>query len=350
MQSAFESRPSNNTLPLMVAAILLSLAGGLFYVLFRTTEPPSRLLSSGMLADFTLTIPIAYWLIVRKRTVAFITILPVMVLGLAIGWFILPAAHADLFTYCLWIVTPTAAFIMAIIIGKKVAAGIRAFRRDSRSCKVRRIEAVVGAELAALERDETALSRTIAQEITTFYYLLRRVNKDGQSVDDLFETPAGARTFSYHHDSGMTAMLLVTIVIVMVEIVSVHLLVAMLSHVLAWLATASSVYFAFFIVAQSRAIATRPLFVHDRKIHFRNGMVNQMVVDFEDIESVVASSIDPEESEDVLDASFPASHNIIVRLKTRVKATILYGQSKQAKTILLHLDNPASFLELMADR
>lgn len=145
-------------------------------------------------------------------------------------------------------------------------------------------------------------------------------------------------------------MLLVTIVIVMVEIVSVHLLVAMLSHVLAWLATASSVYFAFFIVAQSRAIATRPLFVHDRKIHFRNGMVNQMVVDFEDIESVVASSIDPEESEDVLDASFPASHNIIVRLKTRVKATILYGQSKQAKTILLHLDNPASFLELMADR
>ena len=342
MQSTSHVRWSGYRYSAAIAAALLFAAGVLFYFLIRIDLANSSTMATAILLDFAVTIPFFYWLFASKKNVVAATVIPVALLGLGIGWLILPADYSQLVSRFTLIVCPLAALIVASIGVKTATRAAKTFRAHASHCKVARINSIVRSSVG-----DNVLATTIAQEVTTCYYLLRRIPKTIENTAEHFETPLDANIFSYHRSSGMTALLLVGVLIVTIEIAAVHILIAMFSHPLAWLASASSLYVGLLIVAQTRAIRSRPIYLHGQELHIRNGMFDLMTIKLNNIAAVTASSRCENDPKRKLNATVPATHNVIVSLKEPTKANLLYGQTKMVDSILLHVDEPDRLIDAL---
>ena len=328
--------------PILVGASLLLIAStGFFFLLRWPALPNSNWLPMATMFDFVLIIPLAYWLIVRRSGVKAITIFPMVVLGLRVGWLVMPPEHSNLVTYFSYVVYPMVAIAVVTVFGTQIKKGIHLFRNQHVPDRIIRIENVTSSIVG-----KHVFMKSLSQEIATLYYLLRRTNHKSADINDLLEVPTTATTFSYHRKSGMTALLLVGIMIMFVELAAVHMLLGMFSHLLAWLATFSSLYFGLLIVAQTRAIRSRPIYLDDGALHIRNGIFNLASIELENVRSVVAT---PRvfESELPLNACFPASHNVVLDLHSEGVANLLYGKKKVFGSVLLNVDDPQQFVELV---
>ena len=156
--------------------------------------------------------------------------------------------------------------------------------------------------------------------------------------------PADAITFTYHRKSAIRVLLLALLMAAFVETVVLHFLISMWSHLVAWLATASSLWIALTVVAQIRSLSLRPIYLHQGQLHLRNGMYELAVIPVRSIDSVEVTARPPvavSEGEKPLNACFPAGHNVVIRLDQEREATLLYGQRKTFRTALVHVDEPA---------
>ena len=86
------------------------------------------------------------------------------------------------------------------------------------------------------------------------------------------DVPAGVDVFTSHTRSGVRAILIALIIVVIVEMTALHYFLALWNHWVAWVATLSSLWVALTVIAQIRAVACRPIYVTDESLCLRNGM------------------------------------------------------------------------------
>ncbi len=285
-------------------------------------------LAAAAVLDLTLTIPVAwYLLLVRPGFRPKSTLIFVALAGLWRASVLFPRVVPGK----IWIAGGVElAFIAAIVVGL----------RNSR-----RRESLNGADLDPVDRLREisagftpfkAVANAMASEFSVLYYAFMWKPKP--------HVPPGTRGFSMHERSGASVLLVCVAFVSLLEIVPVHLLVNTWSPAGAWIATGLSVWGAIAMMGMSRAFALRPTLVSSDGILVRYGLLFRLRIPVDRIQSIETGADCPAGIR-VVPRGTPAS--VCIRFREPLEAEVLLGIRKRISAIGLSADDAAGFMQAL---
>lgn len=156
-------------------------------------------------------------------------------------------------------------------------------------------------------------------------------------------TGAAAR-FSRHRYE--LPLLSVFLCLALLELVTVHLLLAMWSMTAAWTLTALSLLAVAQIGWLIRGLVEHPTEVDGSAVHVRYGAAGRLTVPLDSIVRVANVAFAPEQKgPDVFRATVIASPNLALHLAAPISV-----RRRQVSTLALRLDDPAAFMARLASR
>lgn len=282
--------------------------------------------------DLLLTVPLVYFLLIRKTEIPKTTVVPVMIAGLFVGsYFLPPGNQAYLSIFKIWVLP-----IVELSIITYVVVTVRRTIKKYKNSKDSTTDFFTALKITCYEILPKVAVIPVVTEISVFYYGFvywkKRELKDGE--------------FSYHKDSGTIALLVAIILIVAVETVGLHILLLKWSNTAAWILTSLSIYSGIQIFGFLKSMLKRPISIDNNKLNLRYGVMNESTIDLIDIDSVEISSKDIELNDETRKLSFLGeleSHNVIIKLKRQNTLVGLYGTKRKYKVLALYVDNKLEF-------
>lgn len=298
-----------------------------------------RPVSIGITLDLLLTVPVTYYLLIRKTTIPKITVFPVFVIGLLVATVILPAENQVLLDFVKVWILPNIEVVLIFFIVQKVREAIKANQQNGETAKdfftvIRNI---------CSKLLPNYIATFLASEIAVIYYGFIQWKK----------VNLGRNEFTYHKNSGTTGLLITLIFLVVIEASILHLLIAKWNVLVAWALTGLSIYTAIQLLGFLKSITLRPISIRDDKVLLRYGILNETIVDIENIESVdmISKTIEFDNLTRSLSMFGKLEgHNIVIRLKRESKISGLYGINRKFITIALHVDNKDDFKRQIEER
>ncbi|WP_299530180.1 hypothetical protein [Ulvibacterium sp.] len=310
-------------LPILIIGTMIILAkSSIFY------EYPKDL-STGITFDLLLTVPLLYFLLIRKTNIPKTTVIPLLIVGLIICSSILPIEnqyYLNLFkTWALPVIELTVFtyFIYNIRKGIKHYKQNKKVTNDFFTSLKQMCSAILPKGLAVF----------FAFEIATIYYGFiywrKRNIKNGE--------------FSYHKNSATISTLVAFILVICIETVVFHLLLANWSSIVAWTFTFLSIYTAIQLFGFLKSLMKRPISITDGKLHLYYGIMNETVIDIKQIETIEITSKEIDYNKGTKKFSFLDSPNIMIKLKKEGTLNGLYGMKRKFSAIGVYVDKPTEF-------
>ncbi len=317
-------------------AIIFGVPIGLFGILILLMKSPflsgNETLAVGITADLLLTVPLVYFLLIRKTVIPKMTVIPLMIIGLLIGSYFLPNEnqyYLDFFKS--WILPSVEVSVLSFVI-----YNVRKVIKQYKSNKTEAFDFFTTLKNTCYDILPKGVVIPVVTEIAVFYYGFiywkRRELK--------------ANEFSYHKDSGTIALLFAIIFIVTIETIVLHILLSKWSNIAAWILTFLSVYSGIQIFGFLKSMIKRPISIENNRLYLRYGIMTETIIDLKDIDSIEISSKDIELNKETKKLSFLGeleSHNIIIRLKKENELAGLYGTRKKYKNLALYVDDKTEF-------
>jgi len=292
----------------------------------------SSSLSVGITFDLVLTVPLVYFLLIRKTSIPKTTVIPLLVVGIIICSLILPTENQYyLNLFKTWVLPIVELSILAFVIFN-VRKGIKRYKQY----KTESFDFFTTLKSTCYEILPRVTVIPVVTEIAVFYYGFihwkKRKLKDNE--------------FTYHKDSGTVTLLIAIIVIVAIETITLHILLAKWNITVAWIFTFLSVYSGIQIFGFVKSMFKRPISIVSNKLILRYGIMNETTIEIANIDSIEISSKDIELSKETRKLSFLReleSHNVIIRLKKENTLVGLYGIKRTYKNLVLHVDKKNEF-------
>lgn len=289
-------------------------------------------LSTGITFDLLLTVPIVYFLLIRKTSIPKTTVVPFLILGMVICSIILPNEnqyYLDIFKT--WIFPVIEISIVSYVI-YKISKAVKRFKLH----KNESFDFFTTLKSTCHEILPKSVVIPVVTEIAVFYYGFinwkkRRLNKN---------------EFSYHKDSGTVTLLVAIIFIVAIETVVLHILLSKWSNLTAWVLTFLSIYSGIQLIGFIKSMYKRPISIENNKLFLRYGIMNETTINLANIDSIEISSKDIELNKETRKLSFLGeleSHNVVIRLKKENTLIGLYGIKRKYKNLALHVDKKIEF-------
>ncbi|MFD0963890.1 hypothetical protein [Pseudofulvibacter geojedonensis] len=304
--------------------------------LFLTTRLPFEsqpfIFSNAIIADLLLTIPLVYYLLIRKTAIPKLTIVPVFVLGILLASKFIPVENQQYLQIIITYVFPLVELGVFIFLTINLYKLIKEFRRN----KLRYQDFYDNLKQSASTILPNKISQLFATEISVLFYSFIHWKKESLSINE----------YSYHKNSGSVGLFLGLLLIITIELSVLHVLLAKWSETFAWVLTALSIYSAIQIIGFLKSIMKRPIILKGESLILRYGILSETIVSLHDIKKVVLSSKELEEGSDVVFLSPLGkleSHNIIIQLKNTNIVNRLYGLRKNYTSIAFYVDNPENF-------
>lgn len=293
-------------------------------------------LNFAITADLLLTVPFVYFLLIRKSEIPNTTVIPVMIIGLLVGSYFLPQeSQTYLSIFKTWALPVIEISILTFVIIK-----VRRTVKTYKELKSATPDFYDTLKKVCSEILPKKLVLPFATEVAVFYYGF--INwKTRETNDD---------EFTYHKRSGTPALFYAFILIIAVETVALHFLLARWSIVAAWILTALSVYTAIQVFGFAKSLSKRPISINKDSLTLKYGILNEVDIPFSDIDKVELSrkSLEKEELTKTLSPLGELeSHNVIIHLKKENELVGLYGMKKRFNLLGLHIDEPKEFNERM---
>lgn len=287
-------------------------------------------------ADLLFTIPLIYFLLIRKTRIPKTTVVPVMVIGILVGSYFLPKesqVYLDLFKY--WILPVIELGILTFVLFK-IRKAIHTFK----NIKSETPDFYVSLKSVCAEILPEKLVLPLATELAVLYYGFINWKK----------RPLNSNEFSYHKKSGTPALFYAFILIIATETVALHILLSHWSVVASWILTALSIYTAIQVFGFAKALSQRPISIHDDRLCLKYGILNEVEISFSDIEKIELSRKSPEKNQATRTLSplgEVESHNVIISLSKEHQLTGLYGIKQKVRILMFFVDEPLAFKEKM---
>ncbi len=288
--------------------------------------------ASAITFDLTITLPFVYWIFIRKTRISKLSVFGIITFGIIIASFILPENNRQLLGYLEFFILPVIELSVLCYAGFVVYKSRKTFKLLGQK---QSDFLVTLRETLVKEFPSKLMANAVTFEIAAFYYAFFK-----------WKTRRGEAFFTYHKKNGAMALLPVMAFVVAVETFVLHFLIAKWSAAIAWILTAFSLYFLFQIYAHGKAILLRPVEITGEKLFIRCGLLGDVEIDLENIESVdfVVASIELEK--DVVKLS-PLGEFVQCNLKISLhKEAVLngiYGKKKNFRTIFLNIDEKDIF-------
>ncbi len=299
--------------------------------IFKTTP---KELSIGILLDLLITIPIVYFLIIRKTKIPNFTVLYAYILGILLASLFIPSEHQGLLATIKSISIPVIEIGIITIIIAKIISLNRAFKGTKGKDFYDRVL------LACEEIFPNRIGKVLATEIAVIYYLFS--TKTQRHEADI--------NFTYYKKSGIQTTIMVLLFMVLLETIVVHYVLAKWNANIAWILTFLSLYTMFQISAVLKSMARRPITIDYESNHLllRYGFGCQTSIPFDALES-----IEPNRRLTTNDKSHQClslfdmldTNNTKIILNTENTLLKLYGIKKKYRSISLFVDERDIFIE-----
>ncbi len=319
-------------IPLLMIAMMIALSKSSAFITNTNT------LSIGITFDLLLTIPIVYFLLIRKTSVPKTTVVPFLIIGMVICSLILPSENQYyLNLFKTWVFPIVELSIVSYII-YKVRNAVKRYQLN----KNENIDFFTTLKNTCYEILPKSVVIPVVTEIAVFYYGFIYWKKRKLNENE----------FSYHKESGTVALLIATIFIIAIETVTLHIFLEKWSVTVAWILTFLSIYSGIQLLGFLKSLSKRPIVIENNKLLLRYGIMNETTIDINTIDSIEISSKDIEEDSATRKLSFLGElegHNVIIRLKQENELTGLYGIKRKYMNIALHVDKKVEFTDSIND-
>ncbi len=316
----------------LILALPILLLTGLWLLICSKLYLQHEYMPLAVTVDLIITVPILYFLLVRKTSIPNITVLPVMVLGLALGTLILPEEdQLYLSLFKSWGLPFIEIAVLALVMVNVRRAVLR-----YQDLKTPGIDFFTAVKSTTSDLFPSALAPVVATEIAVIYYTFMKWR----------HTPLNEFEFSYHKTSSSRVLFTLILFLLVVETLIFHLLLTQWSLVAAWVVTGISIYAFLQILAFSKSISHRPIAIEDEQLHLRYGIMQEVTVDIKDITGIDRWSTGLSQKTESIKLSLLGhleSQNILLRLGQEYQLNGLYGNTRKFKAIALHVDQPEKF-------
>jgi hypothetical protein len=313
-------------IPLLIIGAMILLANT---SLFRSNPDG---LAIGITFDLLLTVPLVYFLLIRKTSIPKTTVVPFLIFGVIICSIILPSENQQyLNLFKVWVLPIVELSVISFVI-YKVRKGVKSYKQK----KGDSVDFFATLKNTCYEILPKGVLIPLVTEIAVFYYGFinwkRRILNENE--------------FSYHKDSGTITLLIALIFIVAIETVAFHSLLEKWSDIAAWILTFLSIYSGIQLLGFLKSMFKRPISIESEQLFLRYGIMSEATIDLKNIESIEISSKDIELNEDTRKLSFLGeleSHNVVIHLKEENTLIGLYGKKRTFKHLAFHVDDKNEF-------
>jgi hypothetical protein len=302
-----------------------------------------RLLSGAVTADLLVTVPLLYWLrVVRRTRVPAITIVPVVAVGAATAYWVLPDRHHGwlaLAVLALPALAEAAVLAAAVVRTRAMIRRMRAAPRavDPFDTFRTALQATVGSRIVA---------RAIATEVALAWYALLSWRSRPRVGD-------GETGFTNDRRTGAAGLLFGLAVASVMEIPVTHVLIARENEPLAWGLTIAGGYSLLWMLGFARALRLHPVTLGADAVRVRVGLIWDVTVPYAAIAAVDDAPRQPldRNARGYLYAAFAGTPQTLLTLDEPVDAHGIYGQRKRGvRRIGVYVDEPAAFRDALRAR
>ena len=273
-----------------------------------------------------------YYLLIRKTKIPKTTVVPFLILGIVTCYMVLPTENQQYVNlFKIWVLP-----IIELSVVSYVIYNIRKAVQSYQKKKEASFDFFTTLKNTCYEILPKRLVIPVVTEIAVFYYGFFYWRKRAIKKNE----------FSYHKESGSITILVALLLIIAVETVTLHTILAKWSSVAAWMLTSLSIYSGLQIFGFLKSIFKRPIMIENNKLFLRYGIMNEATIDIHDIDRIEVSSKDLELENETPKLSILGaleSHNIILHLKEENTLVGLYGIERKFKRLALFIDNTTEF-------
>lgn len=200
----------------------------LIFLTKSTLFKENNVLNLAVTIDLLISVPFIYYLLIRKSNIRKATIIPVIFIGLLIGSYFLPKeSQTYLKLFKTWILPVVELTILAFI-----AIKFRSAIKRTKALPNSNHDFFNILKSSCCEVLPKKLALPFAAEIAVFYYGFINWKKVAIKENE----------FSYHKNSGTPALFGAFILVLLIETIAFHFLLARWSVIAAWILTAVSAY------------------------------------------------------------------------------------------------------------
>jgi hypothetical protein len=320
------------------AAILFSVYLCAVFIAKSSWTANEPLMGTAVTIDLIFSIPLIYFLFIRRTSIPKLTVIPVFFFGVVTAYFALPYGERQLLDGVIAYAVPVVELGVLGYLGYRVYRTRSAFRAEARLGRD-----VMERLRSAFEREikPAVIGRVAAFELALFYYvfLAWRIKR-----------PPGS--FTYHRSSGSPVILAAFLFLLIAETVVVHILVSLWSVAAAWILTALSLYLALQIAAHMKALFLRPIRITEDRLLLRCGVIGDTVIRLQAIRAIrggAAGADSITEAVKLAAAGELTSPNITLELDEKATLNGPYGIRREFRAISFWVDEPEEFVKVMAE-
>jgi hypothetical protein len=295
----------------------------------------ASLLSIGVTLDFLITIPLIYFLIIRKRNIPKVTVLSMFVIGVVVLSYALPLEHQSLLSIVKTFAIPVVEITVFSFIIYKVVKITESYKQQKKSADF--YTTMVKATAEVLPKQ---IAPILVTEISVVYYGFINWKKYILKENE----------FTYHKKSTINSILIGFLMVILIETFALHFLLVKWSVITAWILTILSIYTGLQFFALLRSISKRPIKINEeeQELVLRFGFFSDWSVPLKDIRNIELTTKDLPEDKSIVPFSPLGSlteHNVIIHFHQEQKFAGLYGIRKKAKALAIYVDEKQQFLE-----
>lgn len=289
-------------------------------------------ITTAITIDLLFTLPIFYYLFIRKTAVPNWTVVPLLIGSVIFASFILPTGDRYLLDSVIAYGIPVIEITVLLYV---LVRGRRSYRSLSQSTSdtFEKVRMVLEMHLVP-----SLLARLAAFEIGAVYFaFLAWKKKDGEKY------------FAYHKQNAVLPLGIVFVFLIVAETTVVHFLTAKWNETVAWILTALSIYLVIQLTAHLKAVYLRPVELSSEVVHLRCGITGDTEIPYEKIIAI-----------EKIHAMAPASGSVVLspmgnltqpNVRISLNDTNLlngyYGLQKRYSTIYFSIDDPDVFVREM---
>lgn len=310
---------------IIISALVLIAKSPVFY------QHPGKL-SVAITLDFMVTLPLAFYLLIQRKNLSWIFVIPVAAAGIVLAGLVLPKEDQQFLVQARMV----SISLMELIVFAFLIIKVRKAKKAYNLQKDAAYDFYTALKSAISEVVPKGLSNLLSTEIAVLYYGLFCWGK----------RKLGSNEFTCHKENGTIAVLSAIIFMIIVETVVQHILIGLFSATVAWIITIVSIYSVFVLFGISKSLSRRPVILTDNKIHLRYGIISEVIIPRSSIESVELS---PRAVEAIKDLIFLSplhkleKENVVINLLEEGILNGLYGRKKKFKSIGFYIDDLARF-------
>ncbi|MBI1837101.1 MAG: hypothetical protein HYR91_07530 [Flavobacteriia bacterium] len=291
-------------------------------------------LSIGITYDLTIVSPLIYFLIIRKKTIPKITVIPFFIIGIIIANWLLPEGQQTHLNYIETYLFPVVELTFLTTIFWTISKIKKNFKQTAHSYNDF-YSLLKESIVKAFGHPKTA--KIFTSEIAMIYFSLfcwkkKKINEN---------------QFTSYNENGVIALFGAILFIILTETFVVHLLLVKSYPVISWILLAGSCYGALQLFGHLKAIKRRFIEISSELLYLRNGLFSDAIIPISEIEKIEFTSNDVNFSDKKIEQlallKGLEGYNTVIHFKSKQMLEKAYGIQREVEILLLQVDQKELF-------